>query len=282
MSASGVEGIASGDRFYGYWPMSSYVTLRASADDAGFVESSAARAPLPAVYNRYLRAVPEAGFERDNDDASAVMRPLFMTGWLIADQLAANGWHGAEAVVLASASSKTAFATASAIRGHDDRPSLIGLTSAANVEFTTGLGLYDSVLTYDDIGALPVDRRIVLIDIAGDASVRRKVHEVTRDVLQASIMVGATHWENGTLTGDGLPGPEPVMFFAPTVADERAVALGPATFAQRVGGAWAEFAGRLSELIEIEHATGPDALAAAYTGFVEGNANPRKGLVFTL
>ena len=282
VSASGVEGIVPGDRFYGYWPMSSYVTLEARADDAGFVESSAARAPLPAVYNRYLRAVPEAGFEPDGDDASAIMRPLFVTGWLIADQLAADGWHGADAVVLASASSKTAYATASAIGGHDDRPSLIGLTSAANVEFTAGLGLYDTVLTYDDIGALPTDRRIVLIDIAGDAGVRRKVHEVTWDVLQASIMVGATHWENATFEGDDLPGPEPVMFFAPTVAEERTAALGPATFARRVGGAWAVFAGRLTELIEIEHATGPEALAAAYTGFIEGEADPRKGLVFTL
>ncbi|MDT7676894.1 MAG: hypothetical protein QOD82_4796 [Pseudonocardiales bacterium] len=165
VSVSGVDGIVPGDRFYGYWPMSSFVTLRASPNRAGFVESSAARAPLPPVYNHYLRAVPEAGFEPGQDDASMIMRPLFTTAWLIADQLAANGWHGAEAVVLASASSKTAYATAWAIREHDDPPTLIGLTAAANVEFTEGLGVYDDVLTYDNIGALPADRGVVLIDM---------------------------------------------------------------------------------------------------------------------
>jgi hypothetical protein len=282
VSVSGVDGIVPGDRFYGYWPMSSYVTLRASPNRAGFVESSAARAPLPSVYNHYLRAVPEAGFEPGQDDASMIMRPLFTTAWLIADQLAANGWHGAEAVVLASASSKTAYATAWAIREHDDPPTLIGLTAAANVEFTEGLGVYDDVLTYDNIGALPADRGVVLIDMAGNADVRRQVHEVTHRVLRASIMVGATHWEGATLVGDGAPGPEPVFFFAPTVADERAAALGPAVFAQRIGAAWVAFAERLPELIEIEHATGADALASAYAGFVEGKTDPRKGLVFTL
>jgi hypothetical protein len=282
VNVSGVDGIVPGDRFYGYWPMSSYVTVQASADRAGFVESSAARTPLPSFYNHYLRAVPEAGFEPSHDDASVVMRPLFLTAWLIADQLAANGWHGAEAVVLASASSKTAYATAWAIGEHDDSPRLIGLTSASNLEFTEGLGVYDDVLTYDDIGALPADRGIVLIDMTGNAGVRREVHEVTRNVLQASIMVGATHWEGATLVGDSLPGPEPVFFFAPTVGDERAAALGPAVFAQRIGAAWKAFADRLPALIEIEHATGADALATAYAGFVEGTADPRKGLVFTL
>jgi hypothetical protein len=282
VNVSGVDRIEPGDRFYGYWPMSTYVTLEANADRAGFVESSAGRAALPSVYNRYLRAVPGAGFEPDHDDAAAIMRPLFLTGWLIADQLAADGWRGAEAVVLASASSKTAYATASAIRERDRPPSLIGLTSTANRAFTEGLGVYDDVLTYDNIGALPVDRGIVLIDMSGDAGVRREVHETTRDVLRASIMVGGTHWEGATFTSTGLPGPEPTMFFAPSVAEERAAAIGPGEFAQRIGAAWSAFAGRLPELIEIEHATGADALATAYARLVEGNADPRKGLVFTL
>lgn len=279
---SGVDGVEPGDRFYGYWPMSSYVTMRARANGAGFVETSAARAPLPPFYNGYLRAIPEAGFEPRHDDAAAIMRPLFLTGWLIADQLATNGWHGAEAVVLASASSKTAYSTAWAMRGRGDAPTLIGLTSAPNVKFTEGLGVYDEVLTYEAIGDLSGDRRLVLIDMAGNPELRRAIHEVAGDALQASIMVGATHWENATLADDNLPGPTPVLFFAPTVADERAAALGPAIFAQRIGTAWATFASRLPELIEIKHGTGPDALAAAYQGFVEGHADPGQGLVFSL
>lgn len=282
VTASGVDGIAPGDRFYGYWPMSTYVTLQADADRAGFVESSAGRAALPPTYNRYLRAVPAAGFAPEHDDASAVMRPLYLTGWLIAEQLAADGWHGAGAVVLASASSRTAYATAAAIAEREGSPSLIGLTSAGHRAFTEGLGLYDDVLTYDEIATLPVDHPLVLVDMSGSIDVRRQVHEAARDVLRASIMVGATHWEGATFTGDGLPGPEPTMFFAPDVAERCAASLGPAEFARRIGTAWAAFAQRLPGLVDIEHATGADALARAYTALLDGTADPRTGSVFTL
>jgi hypothetical protein len=283
VEASGVDGIEAGDRFYGYWPMSSRVTLHVDGDAAGFVESSAARRSLPAVYNRYLRAVPRTGFAPEHDDAAAVLRPLFLTGWLIADQLADRAWHGAEAVVLASASSKTACCTAAAIRAHEDPPSLIGLTSTAHLGSTTGLGLYDTVLTYDEVDALPTDQGVVLVDMAGDAVVRSAVHRVTRDVLRASIMVGATHWARASFEPNGLPGPEPTMFFAPSVAEERAAALGPPAFARRIGAAWASFAAtRVPELIEFEHATGAEALATAYAALLAGDVDPRKGRVFTL
>ena len=57
--ASGVDDIAAGDRFYGYFPMSSEVTLRARARPDGFAEDSPERAGLAAIYNRYLTATPE-------------------------------------------------------------------------------------------------------------------------------------------------------------------------------------------------------------------------------
>jgi hypothetical protein len=278
--ASGVEGMADGDRFYGNWPMSTFVTLEARATGAGFVECSAARAHLAPIYQRYQRAGAASGFAPEHDDAAALARPLFLTGWLIADQLAAGNWHGADAVVLTSASSKTAFATAWSIRRLGDPPALIGLTS--DVAFTKSLGLYDQVLSYDEIAVLPVDRRTVLVDVAGNPDVRRELHERLPDVLCASIMVGATHWQGASLAGQGLPGPQPGFFFAPTVAAERATALGPAVFAARVGEAWAEFAARLPQLIDIEQRRGVEALAAAYTELVDGIADPRRGLVFAL
>jgi hypothetical protein len=280
--ASGVDGVAPGDRFYGYWPMSSLVTLTGRADEGGFVETSTARAPLPPFYNRYFRALPEAGFAPEHDDAAAIMRVLYLTGWLIADQLAETGWHGAEAVVLASASSKTAYATAAAIRERANAPAIVGLTSTRNRSFTEGLGLYDEVLIYDSIPELPRGRRLVLVDMAGDAGFRRRVHEAAGDLLRASIMVGATHWEGASLASDGIPGPEPVLFFAPTVAEQRAAEIGPAALARRLGTAWASFATRLSELIEIQRATGAEALTAAYLDLVEGRADPGKGLIFSL
>src|SRR5881397_2670478 len=46
--ASEVAGIAPGERFYGYFPMSSYVTLRPVAGGGGFVDDAEHRRGLPA------------------------------------------------------------------------------------------------------------------------------------------------------------------------------------------------------------------------------------------
>ncbi|MEJ3653354.1 DUF2855 family protein [Actinomycetes bacterium KLBMP 9759] len=281
VTASGVDGVAVGDRFYGYFPMSSTATMQPRVDGAGFVERSPARADLPIFYNRYLRAVPELGFAPAHDDANAVMRPLFMTGWLLADQLEEAGWHGAGTVVLASASSKTAFSTAFQLAARAERPAVVGLTSPTNLEFTRGLGCYDQVLTYEEVSTLPVGGGVVLADMAGSAAVRRAVHEHAADALLASIAVGATHWESGG-GGSELPGPTPQFFFAPTRGEQRAAELGADRFQQQVGAAWAAFADRLPQLLEIESGSGADALGAAYDAFLAGSADPGKGYVFTL
>src|SRR3954470_2235718 len=110
--------VEPGQRFYGYFPMASSVVMRPQSGGIGFEDTAAHRAALPATYNRYFAATPEAVFAPEHDAASAVMRPLFMTGWLIARQLAGDAGGGP--VVLASASSKTAYSTAYALGELDD------------------------------------------------------------------------------------------------------------------------------------------------------------------
>jgi hypothetical protein len=279
VTASGVDGIAAGARFYGYFPMSSAVTVQAKATPDGFVECSEARSELAPIYNRYAAATEENGYPRAHDDANAIMRPLFLTGWLIADHLEQAGWFGAGAVVLASASSKTAFATAFELAARADRPELVGLTSPGNRAFTAGLGCYDRVITYDEIESLG-GAEIVLVDMAGAPPVRRAVHE--HATVRASLIVGATHWEHASFRADPLPGAQPEVFSAPAVIERRAHELGPTEFNRRLGGAWLGFADRVPELLEIDVQTGPDALGRAWDALVAGTADPRKGYVFAL
>src|SRR3954470_2279477 len=49
--ASGVDDIEPGERFYGYFPMSSHVTLRPEPTGSGFTDAAEHRAGLPPVYN---------------------------------------------------------------------------------------------------------------------------------------------------------------------------------------------------------------------------------------
>jgi hypothetical protein len=278
--ASAVPEIAVGERFYGCWPMSDFVTVEARATDVGFVETSAGRAHLSPLYQRYLRAGLASGPGDVAESVAAIGRPLFVAGWLIADQLALNGWHGADDVVVVSASSKTSFATAWAIRRLPGPPTVIGLT--ADVAFTSALGVYDRVVDYDDIAALSPGRSTVLIDMAGNPELRRRLHERLAPGLRASIRVGATHWQGASLDDTPPAGPRPTFFFAPSVALERSAALGAATFADQVGRAWSEFAVTLTRVLHIEHRSGPEALGAAYLELLNGAGNPRQGLIFSL
>jgi hypothetical protein len=278
VTASEVDGIGAGERFYGYFPMADVVRLRAKPTGDGFVEASPGRAALPPVYNRYTRATPEQGFPREHDDANAIMRPLFLTGWLIADHLEQSGWFGAGAIVLASASSKTAFSTAFELAAQDGRPELVGLTSARNRAFTEGLGCYDRVVVYDELAALG-DGEIVLVDMAGATDLRRAVHEQAS--VRASLIVGATHWQDARFRSDPLPGARPEVFFAPAHIERRARELGAAAFNRRLATSWAAFADRVPKLLDIEEHAGFDELGRVYDALVAGDADPRKGYVFT-
>ena len=78
--ASRAAGVEPGQRFYGYFPMSTHLTVKPDAGESGFVDATPHRAELPAVYNRYVRVEPGQPYE----DATMILLPLFSTGWLIA------------------------------------------------------------------------------------------------------------------------------------------------------------------------------------------------------
>jgi hypothetical protein len=274
--------LAEDARFYGYWPMSTTAVMQPSAGPQGFTETAEHRADLPAFYNLYLEADSSPAFDPALDGFNAVLRPLFGTGWLIAHQLERAGWHGAGAVVLASASSKTAYSAAFDISRRSGSPSVIGLTSAGNREFTQSLGCYDQVLTYEGIGQLATADGLVLVDMAGDPAVRRAVHEHAGDDLKASISVGGTHWEQASLQSDELPGPTPEFFFAPAVAEALAAESGPEAMQDDLAGAAAAFIQRLGPGLEIERDSGAEATERVWLSLVEGTADPRKGYVLSL
>ena len=279
VGASEVDGIGAGERFYGYFPMSSAVTLRAEPTPDGFVERSGRAPRSRRSTTATWRPTPENGLEPAHDDANAVMRPLYLTGCLIADRLEQAEWAGAAMVVLASASSKTAFSTAFEIAARERARELVGLTSASNRAFTeASAATTASSRTRRSLRS--ADGDIVFVDMAGSQDVRRAVHE--HAAVRTSWIVGATHWESASFGADPLPGAQPEVFSAPAYIERRAHELGPSEFNQRVGRAWAGFAGRVSELLEIEAATGADALGRTYDALVAGTADPRKGYVFTL
>src|SRR4029079_17812677 len=107
------------------------------------------------------------------------------------DQLVAEELAGAQQVVVTSASSKTALGLAFELGRAGAR--VVGLTSARNVDFVRSVGIYDEVVTYDELAGVDGDVDTVAVDIAGDPDVRSRVHETFGERLRRSVLVGATH-----------------------------------------------------------------------------------------
>ena len=135
---SSASAVQRGSRYYGYFPMSGHLLVTpGKVTPAGFVDRSEHRHELPPVYNHYALMSDATGFPARQDNQQMVYRPLFTTSFMLDDFFEDNAYFGAESIVLASASSKTAFGTAFMMR---DRPqTVIGLTSSANRAFVEGL-----------------------------------------------------------------------------------------------------------------------------------------------
>jgi hypothetical protein len=259
--------LAEGQRMFGLVPMGSYLTVCPAPHPVGFVDAAPHRAELSPVYNQYL------SLEGDGD-AALVMRPLFGTSVLLDLVLSERGLGGARSVVLTSASSKTAYGLAHLLRGRQVQT--IGLTSAARRAWVEGLGLYDEVLAYDEVGNLSASKGAVLVDFAGDRALVRRVHEQLGDALKRSILVGFTHRQ---LEADEapLPGPLPEFFFAPDEMVRRGREL-----ARRYVVAWQEFAPVVARTMRIERVTDGDQLVRVYRELLDGRVDPAVGYVVTL
>ena len=271
---SAVEGIEPGERYYGYFPMSPEIAVHATPQGPGFAVADEHRADLPPVYNQYLRVEPDMPYA----DEQLILRPLFATAVVLEDFLRRSDWFGADAIVLGSASSKTAYGLAFLLARRDDTPDVVGLTSERNRGFVESLGIYDRVLTYDAVDLPGGD--VAYVDMSGDPSAHAAVHAAAGERLKRSIAVGATHWEQTRATGADVP--EPEFFFAPTEIERMTTEHGPGALPKRVGEAWAELAPRLTDWLRIERLEGEQALETAWRRLVDGEADPRTAQVVSL
>jgi hypothetical protein len=279
--------VEPGMRVYGYLPPTSYVVVTpADAGADGFVDGSPHRAALPASYQRYLATDGDPLYRAETEGLQTVLRPLFLTGFLIGDQLVDEGLTERGPVVISSASSKTAIGAAYLL-AQREKVGLIGLTSARNVEFVQRLGIYDHTVTYDAIASL--DRGpATLIDIAGDPAVLLAVHAHYGEELVYSMTVGATHWQEfgaggGIGAGAGeLPGPSPQLFFAPDRRVKRSEDWGPDELRRRISAAWHPFCEWAGSWLDVIEGRGFKAVQRAYLDVLEGRVEANAAHVISL
>lgn len=275
---SGVEGVAVGGRYFGFYPAADHHVVEASPTRAGFVDAGAHRAGHAMAYRSFDAADPSATAE--DESYYLLLRGLFVTSHLCEDFLADNQMFGAGQVLVTSASSKTSLALAHEI-GRRKVARSVGLTSAANLEFTRATGLYDEVLTYDEIEGLDTATPAVVVDMAGNADILGRIHRLFGDALRHSCRVGATHWEEtGSLSG--LPGPKPEFFFAPSQLAKRGKEWGRAELESRMGSALGIFLEDARRWLRLEESHGAEALLGVWDQLVSGAVDPAAGHVLSL
>lgn len=279
---SEAEGVEAGARVYGYLPPSSYSTVTpVDADETGFVDGAAHRAALPAAYQRYAATGPDPFHRAGTEAMQMLLRPLFLTSFLIDDQLDDDGLTGRGPVLVSSASSKTAIAAAFLLARREG-VELVALTSRGNAEFVAGLGIYNRTVPYEEIGSLPRGPA-TYVDVAGNGEVRRAVHERFGDDLLHSMAVGVTHWEDFGTGGAGeMPGPPPTLFFAPDRIVKRAEDWGGDGLTRRAAEAWDPFCEWIGGWLETIPGTGFDGVRAAYLEVIDGRVPPDAAHVISL
>lgn len=280
---SQAEGVSKGQRFYGYYPMSTHVVVEpARITPHGFFDSAAHRQKMAPVYNSYLIAGGDAGYGKNREAEQCLLRPLFSTSFFIDDLLADNDFFGGREVILSSASSKTSLGLAFLLHANRrGQVSVVGLTSKANVPFVENTGYYDRVVTYDAIKSSPRDKAAVYVDMAGDSGLRAAVHGHWNENLKYSCAVGATHWDNVGQAGD-LPGPRPTMFFAPTQVKKRTDEWGAQGLQTRLGEAVTSFLPSAARWMKIINGSGRADVERVYRAMLDGKAKPEEGHMLSL
>lgn len=287
--SSDVSGLEVGERFYGYFPLASHLRVQpVRVTERGYYDGAPHREALVSAYNHYVRCRTDPAYEAGTENAQALLRPLFITSFMLADFLQDKAFFGATRLVVSSASSKTAYGTAYCLRLLGMAPKgieLVALTSPGNRGFVETLGCYDRCLTYDAAGALEVGPPTVYVDFSGDEALRATMHHHLGDTLRHDCYAGSAQ-NTDYFRDTALPGPKPEFYFAPVQIRKRNADWGHAEVNRRFNAAQKAFiahvgAGHAPWLKVVEH-HGFEAAARLVEQLHGGRVAPAEGHVVTL
>jgi len=277
VAESKAEGVVPGQRVYGYVPASNaFIAKKATTGGIAFKDNADLRAGLSPIYNTYIFTTDDPAYTSDTEPQQMLFRPLFGTGWWLADLITRHP-AGLKSAIITSASSKTSLSMAWSLNARDMTIETIGLTSSSNIAFTEGAGVYARTLSYDDIPEITAPTPISLTDMRGSAQIRLAVHTALEKDLAASNLVGATEWE-ATPASDPVPGVQPELFFAPDYIARRIKEEGPSITGEMTSDL-VRFYEASKAFITPKISSGHQAIDEAWQASVEGNVTPDTGLI---
>lgn len=274
---AGDPAVASpGTRLAGYLPMATSVAMRATAGPFGIEDTSPERADMLPLYGRMHR-IDSGVWNDQHAGVEVTLLPVTPAAALLARDLTEAG---VQAVVVSSASSRTALALSRLLRVAGVRTT--GLTSTARIATVTGLDAYDQLLPYEQVAALPREASTTYVDIAGDSDITRAVHQRMGNALDRSVGFGGSHL---SVTGPtalrpdpALPGPQPVRFSAGARQVELGDELGRAAVEVIEAQAREILLPWFSGWLRVETVTGLDAARNAWERVARGDVDGRTAI----
>ena len=267
--ASNNPDITVGGRYFGFFPLGDHHLVQTSPSRNGFLDVAPWREKHAMAYRSFDRAEPTP-----HDDAILILRGLFLTSYLLEDFLREREHFNAEQVIITSASSKTSIALAHCMQRNGNL-AVVGLTSPKNVGFTSQLGEYDSVVSYDEFEAISKVPSIV-VDMAGSPTIVGNVHRALGGSVKYSCSVGATHW-NADRAHSNVPPPRPEFFFAPSQLAKRGKELGRDELNRRINEALGVFIDSSTHWMTVQQTVGATAIRKLYDDLVSGRVDPSVG-----
>ncbi|MDO6558776.1 DUF2855 family protein [Paraglaciecola chathamensis] len=275
-------GIEVGERLFGYFPPAEQLVMTPkNVSPQRLVDGSAHRAMLPPGYNSYSRLSGEEGYNPDFDKERMLLFPLHITSFCLWDRLQENNWFDAKQVVVISASSKTSLGLGYALHADDSAPQSIGLTSSSNKPFVQKVGVYDQVVTYNQMSDIDASKPTVIVDMSGSADILTKLASHLGDNLTYCINVGLTHWDEFSAE-NATESDKSEFFFAPAHIQKRMKDWGPHGFEQRTTGFMAQTAMKCRSWLEVKELNGLEGLAQVYGQVCAGKIPPEQGLIIKL
>ena len=227
----------------------------------------------------------DTAYRAADENFQMLVRPLFITSFMLADFLQDNSFFGAKRLVVSSASSKTAYGTAFCLEGLAGVRTRSALTSAPNEAFVQGLGCYHRAVSYDELETLSVDVPTLYVDFSGDEALRARVHHHFGASLVYDCFAGSaqnTHFLRDT----GLPGPEPKFYFAPVQIRKRNADWGHAEVNRKFNEAQLAFIRRVSDTrkpwMRLSEHAGFQAAPGLIADLHAGRIDPSTGHVVVL
>ena len=175
VTSTTIEGVEVGSQYMAMLPIGESVSFaKAEVKDDGNIVVD--RPATFAAYNNYVKIDPDnAMASSEYSDLALACMPGIVTGYGLYFRMLQYDCYGADNIVVTSASSKVALAMALYMKNDADKKfentKIIGYTSSSNIEFCKKTGLYDTVLSYDEV--LP-SQKYVMVDIAGRGDVYTK------------------------------------------------------------------------------------------------------------